>query len=69
MKTSKNPSERGDAQSGSFAINRRGILMAAIASAGFGLGMAVFYWIIVALHAYAIKDRVMPSQKDEGEQY
>jgi hypothetical protein len=43
--------------------------IAAVASAGFGLGMAVFYWIIVAMHAYAIKDRVLPSQKDEGEQY
>ena len=43
--------------------------LAAIASAGFGLGMAVFYWIIVALHAYAIKDRVVPSKNDEGEQY
>jgi hypothetical protein len=43
--------------------------IAAVASAGFGLGMAVFYWIIVAMHAYAIKDRVLPSKKDEGEQY
>jgi hypothetical protein len=43
--------------------------LAAIASAGFGLGMAVFYWTGVAMHAYAIKDRVVPSEKDEGEQY
>ena len=43
--------------------------LAAIASAGFGLGLAVFYWIGVAMHAYAIKDRVVPSEKDEGEQY
>ena len=42
---------------------------AAIASAGFGLGLAVFYWVGVAMHAYAIKDRVVPSEKDEGEQY
>ena len=35
--------------------------LAAIASAGFGLGLAVFYWIGVAMHAYAIKDRVVPS--------
>jgi hypothetical protein len=31
--------------------------------------MAVFYWIGVAMHAYAIKDRVVSSKKDEGEQY
>ena len=43
--------------------------LAAIASAGFGLGLAVFYWIGVAMHAYAIKDRAAASQKDEGEQY
>jgi ribosomal protein L40E len=43
--------------------------IAAVASAGFGLGMAVFYWIGVAMHAYAIKDRVVPLEKDEGEQY
>ena len=43
--------------------------LAAIASAGFGLGLAVFYWVGVAMHAYAIKDRVVPSEKDEGEQY
>lgn len=43
--------------------------LAAIASAGFGLGLAVFYWVIVALHAYGIKDRVVPSAQDEGEQY
>src|SRR6266513_2079004 len=48
----------------------RGIgLLFAIGSAGFGLGLAVFYWIGVAMHAYAIKDRVVPSKKDEGEQY
>jgi len=33
MKTSKSPTNRSDAQGGSFAINRRGILMAAIAGA------------------------------------
>lgn len=43
--------------------------LAAIASAGFGLGLAVFYWIIVAFHAYAIKDRAVPTKADEGEQY
>jgi hypothetical protein len=43
--------------------------IAAIASAGFGLGLAVFYWVIVTLHAYGIKDRVVPSAQDEGEQY
>jgi len=33
MKTSNSPTNRSDAQSGGFAINRRGILMAAIAGA------------------------------------
>ena len=46
------------------------VLLAAIASAGFGIGLFFFYLIAVMLHAYAIEDRVTPPTiKDEGEQY
>lgn len=44
------------------------VLLAAIASAGFGIGLFFFYLIAVMLHAYAIEDRIVPT-KDEGEQY
>jgi hypothetical protein len=43
--------------------------LAATATAGFGLGLMVFYWFAVMFHAYAISDRVTPGIKDEGEQY
>ena len=43
--------------------------LAATATAGFGLGLMVFYWFAVGFHAYAISDRVTPGIKDEGEQY
>src|SRR5204863_382001 len=43
-------------------------VLAAIASAGFGIGLLVFYWIGVMIHAWAIEDRVTPTP-DEGEQY
>jgi uncharacterized membrane protein YphA (DoxX/SURF4 family) len=43
-------------------------VLAAIASAGFGIGLLVFYWIGVMIHAWAIDDRVTPTP-DEGEQY
>ena len=42
--------------------------LAAIASAGFGIGLLVFYWIGVMIHAWAIDDRVTITP-DEGEQY
>lgn len=42
--------------------------LAAFASAGFGIGILVFYWIGVMIHAWAIDDRVTPAP-DEGEQY
>ena len=42
--------------------------LAAFASAGFGIGILVFYWIAVMIHAWAIDDRVTPTP-DEGEQY
>jgi hypothetical protein len=41
--------------------------LAAFASAGFGIGILVFYWLGVMLHVWGIKDRVTPT--DEGEQY
>ena len=43
-------------------------LLAAFASAGFGIGMLVFYWLAVMLHAWGIKDRIGDAA-DEGEQY
>ena len=43
--------------------------LAATATAGFGLGLMVFYWFAAGFHAYAISDRVAPGMKDEGEQY
>jgi hypothetical protein len=42
--------------------------LAAIASAGFGIGMLVFYWLGVMIHAWAIEDCVGLTP-DEGEQY
>ena len=43
--------------------------LAAFASAGFGIGMLVFYWLAVMLHAWGIKDRIGPTPIDQGEQY
>src|SRR6202030_3771011 len=43
-------------------------LLAAFASAGFGIGMLVFYWLAVMIHVWGIEDRVTPTP-DEGEQY
>jgi hypothetical protein len=43
-------------------------LLAAFASAGFGIGMLVFYWLAVMIHVWGIEDRVTPAP-DEGEQY
>ena len=42
--------------------------VAAFASAGFGIGILVFYWIGVMIHAWAVEDRITPTP-DEGEQY
>ena len=41
--------------------------LAAFASAGFGIGILVFYWIGVMIHVWGIEDRVSPVE--EGEQY
>jgi TM2 domain-containing membrane protein YozV len=45
------------------------VFLAAIASAGFGLGLFFFYLAAVMLHAYAVDDRVVPPREDEGEEY
>lgn len=45
------------------------VFLAAIASAGFGIGLFFFYLIAVMLHAYAVDDRVAPPKEDEGEEY
>jgi len=45
------------------------VLLAAIASAGFGIGLFFFYLIAVMLHAYAVDDRVVTPKEDEGEEY
>ena len=44
-------------------------LLAATATAGFGLGLIPIYWFAVMFHVYVIKDRVVPLTKDEGEEY
>ena len=52
------------------AIGALGLaLLAATATAGFGIGLAVFYWAAVMIHVYVIKDRVLPTVKDQGEEY
>jgi ribosomal protein L40E len=45
------------------------VLLAAFASAGWGLGLFFFYLIAVMLHAYAVDDRVAPPKEDDGEEY
>jgi hypothetical protein len=45
------------------------VLLAAFASAGWGLGLFFFYLGAVMLHAYAVDDRIAPPTEDEGEQY
>src|SRR5581483_6756823 len=45
------------------------VLLAAFASAGWGLGLFFFYLIAVMLHAYAVDDRVVRAKEDEGEEY
>lgn len=45
-------------------------LLAATATAGFGLGLMVIYWLGVMFHVYSIDDRVAPTTaEDEGEQF
>ena len=42
--------------------------LAAFASAGFGIGILIFYWLGVMLHVWGSKDRIAPNITDEGEQ-
>ena len=53
---------------GAFVAIVFGVL-AATASAGFGLALIPLYWFAVMFHVYGIEDRVLPSSKDEGEEY
>jgi len=43
-------------------------ILAAVASAGWGILMLIPYWGAVMLHVWAIDDRISPTP-DEGEQY
>src|SRR5438876_7463782 len=45
------------------------VFLAAVASAGWGLGLFFFYLGAAMLHAYAVDDRVAPPTDDEGEEY
>ena len=45
------------------------VLLAAFASAGWGLGLFFFYLGAVMLHAYGVEDRIAPPKEDEGEEY
>ncbi|HEX4707075.1 MAG TPA: hypothetical protein VH229_05030 [Candidatus Udaeobacter sp.] len=45
------------------------VLLAAFASAGWGLGLFFFYLGAVMLHAYGVEDRIVPPKEDEGEEY
>jgi hypothetical protein len=44
------------------------VLIAAFASAGFGIALFFFYLIACMIHVWGIEDWVVP-KKDEGEQY
>jgi len=45
------------------------ILLAANATAGFALLLLPLYWFGVMFHVWGIEDRVVPPERDEGEQY
>ena len=53
---------------GAFVALVFGVL-AATASAGFGVGLIPLYWFAVMFHVYGIEDRVLPPTKDDGEEY
>jgi hypothetical protein len=44
-------------------------LLAATATAGFALMLLPLYWFGVMFHVWGIEDRVVPPERDEGEQY
>ena len=45
------------------------VLLAAFASAGWGLGLFFFYLGAVMLSAYGVEDWIVPPKEDEGEEY
>jgi ribosomal protein L40E len=45
------------------------VLLAAFASAGWGLWLFLFYLGAVMLHAYGVEDRIVAPKEDEGEEY
>src|SRR5947209_18439160 len=45
------------------------VLLAAFASAGWGLGLFFFFLGAVMLSAYGIEDWIAPPREDEGEEY
>ncbi|CAN5702130.1 hypothetical protein BH20VER1_BH20VER1_25250 [soil metagenome] len=44
-------------------------LLIATGTAGFGIGLLPVYWIAVMVHVYAIQDRVVTPEVEEGEEY
>jgi TM2 domain-containing membrane protein YozV len=44
-------------------------ILAALASAGWGILMLIPYWGAVMLHVWAIKDKISPRPENEEEQY
>lgn len=44
-------------------------LLAATGTAGFALLLLPLYWFAVMFHVWGIDDRVVPPDRDEGEQY
>jgi ribosomal protein L40E len=44
-------------------------IIAALASAGWGILMLIPYWGAVMLHVWGIKDKIGPTAADEGEEY
>jgi hypothetical protein len=44
-------------------------LLIATGTAGFGIGLLPIYWVAVMVHVYAIQDRVVTPEVDEGEDF
>jgi len=44
-------------------------LLAATATAGFGLGLIPLYWFGTMFHVYGIEDRVAAGSNEQGEEY
>jgi hypothetical protein len=50
-----------------FAVGVAALI--ATGTAGFGIALLPVYWIAVMIHVYAIQDRVVPPETDEGEEF